>query len=650
MRLLLLLLWLGCQPVFARPLVAEDILKLAEIAEPVMTPDGASLIYSVTQADTKRDEQYSDLWMTRWSDGAKRNLTRTANRSEWQPRLTADGRQLFFLSDRSGDTQVWRMALRNGNAKQITRQPGGVSDFDVSPDGSLLAVTAEVGEHVADRKAPRPIHVTRLFFKQDHRGYLDDRRLHLLLVNVASGKSSTLAGGDFDQWMPVFSPDGRSIAFVAKRDADADRASNFDLFVIAAEAGAQPRRISRFVGADNDPEWESRPAWSPDSRQLVWLEGGEDKWIYYAPQQLSVADVASGAVRAIARIDRWFSKPRFGADGKSILALVEQDRATTLVKIDLADERMTMLRDGERSVRDFAAAADRIALLETDAQHPARLLSLDAAPRLLADHNEWLKEVTLAPLQAIRAASQGETINGFVMVPANRAAAGPAIVRIHGGPVSQYDWQFMFDWQLYAANGYAVIAANPRGSSGRGFEFSRAIYADWGNRDVADVLAITDEAVRRGLADPQRLGIGGWSYGSILTNYVIASTHRFKAAVSGAGVSFIPGLYGVDQYVREYQAELGAPWEAIDLWLKLSYPFLKSGQISTPTLFQCALADFNVPCAGAEQMYQALRIHKVPSELLLYPDQNHGLTRPSFMVDRLKRNLDWYGRYLNAVK
>ena len=205
----------------------------------------------------------------------------------------------------------------------------------------------------------------------------------------------------------------------------------------------------------------------------------------------------------------------------------------------------------------------------------------------------------------------------------------------------------MPDWQAYAAQGYAVVAINPRGSSGSGFDFAKAIYADWGNKDVQDVLAGVDHVVGHGHRRSRSAsGIGGWSYGAILTNAVIARDTRFKAAISGAGASNMYAMYGHDQYIREYELELGTPWNNRELYDRASYPFLHADRITTPTLFQCAEKDDNVPCLGAEQMYQALRSLDVPTQLVVYPGENHGLTVPSYLRDRLERNLAWYDKYL----
>ena len=202
--------------------------------------------------------------------------------------------------------------------------------------------------------------------------------------------------------------------------------------------------------------------------------------------------------------------------------------------------------------------------------------------------------------------------------------------------------------QWFAAHGYAVLAVNYRGSSGRGALYARSIAADWGDKEVMDLLAGADYAVREKIADPLRLGIGGWSYGGILTDYSIAHDGRFKAAVSGAGSANQISMYGADEYLLQYNAELGAPWRNTDLWLKVSYPFFHADHIQTPTLFLGGEKDFNVPIAGSEQMYAALRTLGVPTELIVYPGQYHVFTRPSYIKDRERRFLAWYDRYLKA--
>ncbi|MBP1607504.1 MAG: DNA-dirted polymerase, partial [Acidobacteria bacterium] len=603
-----------------------DLARLADVAEPDFSVDGEYLVYSVTTSNVGEDTRQSDLWRVRYDGRDRVQLTHTPTHDESRPLWSPDGRSIAFLSDRGGEdakTQVWLMPASGGDARRLTDFPEGVEDFAWAPGGKRLAVIAWDPERppgTAKPRNPPPVVTDRYWFKQDETGYLGARRKHLYVVDFATGKSELLTPGEHDEQLPAWSPDGRYIAYVTKRGADPDRHLNFDIYLVEPRAGAEERRLTSFAGADLDPEWETRPAWSPDGKRIAYLQGGEDKWVYYSPYQLAVIDVATGEATLPAPIDRCFSKPRWARDGRSIYALIEQSRVTHLSRVALGSGRVTALTVGPRFDVDFALAADRIVVLGGDDHHPYELFAVESGGlRPLTAHNEWLKGKRLAAVEDISFKSaDGTGVEGFLVKPLDYEPGHryPTILRIHGGPVYQFSHEFMMDWQAYAASGYVVVAANPRGSSGRGFDFSRAIYADWGDRDVLDVLAAVDHVVALSVADPARLGVGGRSYGGILTNYVIASDQRFKAAVSGAGSSNVLGLYGHDQYVREYDLELGVPWRNQQTWERLSYPFLHADRIVTPTLFYCAEKDFNVPCLGAEQMYQALRTRDVPTRLV----------------------------------
>ena len=640
-----------------------DLTRIADLSDPALSHDGNWVAYTVSSANVDDDQSHSDLWRVRYDGSQRTQLTHTRDSNEWQPRWSNDGAWIAFLSNRppdadeSGDdatTQVWLMPADGGEARRLTDFADGVEDFVWSPDAKQLAVIAIDPEFPADAEKPKnppPIVTERYQFKEDGAGYLDARRKHLYLFDIASGKAELLTPGAHDEQLPAWSPDGKTIAYVTKRGADPDRHLNYDIYLIAPKAGARERQLTTFPGADLDPYWESYPAWSPDSTRIAYLQSGEDKWVYYAPWQLAVIDVASGKSRIPAPIDRCFTHPRWSADGRYVFALVEQSLVTHVARIDLADGSLDELDHGARFDYELdVAGKDRIVVLGGDDLHPYALAAVEAKGlRALGDHNAWLAEKTLARAEAIKFdSSDGTVIEGLLVKPVGYRPGTryPTIVRLHGGPVYQFSREFMADWQVYAANGFAVLAINPRGSSGRGFDFARAIYADWGNKYVQDVLAGVDHAVELGIADAARLGVGGWSYGAILTNAVIASDPRFKAAVSGAGASNMVALYGHDQYIREYTLELGSPWTNRELYDRVSFPFLHADRISTPTLFQCAEKDFNVPCLGAEQMYQALRVRDVPTRLVIYPGENHGLSIPSYLLDRMQRNLAWYQRFL----
>jgi tetratricopeptide (TPR) repeat protein len=308
---------------------------------------------------------------------------------------------------------------------------------------------------------------------------------------------------------------------------------------------------------------------------------------------------------------------------------------------------------GERDVQAFdAAPGGAVVVLESSVQQPPEISAVtgEGLKRLTHANDAFLKTVALGRVERFQATSaDGTVVDGFLTLPPGHAPGQrvPTILRIHGGPTDQFSTAFELEWQVLAGHGYAVVGANPRGSTGRGTAYSRAIWADWGNKDYQDVMAAVDHVVGTGVADPDRLGVGGWSYGGILTDYVISKTTRFKAAVSGASIANYLAGYGTDHYQWEYEVELGLPWKARDVWLGLSSPFFDVEKVTTPTLFLCGALDMNVPLLNSEQLYQALRrVGRVETELVVYPDQWHGIETPSYQKDRWERYLAWYDRFL----
>ncbi|HEY4647716.1 MAG TPA: S9 family peptidase, partial [Gemmatimonadales bacterium] len=506
--------------------------------------------------------------------------------------------------------------------------------------------------------APRPIVIDRYQFKEDETGYLDRKRSHLYLFDLAARKPQILTPGDYNEQGPVWSPDGSSIAFISKRRPEFDRTDNWDLYVVAASPGAAPRQLTTFPGPDMDPGWGGRPpAWSPDGKSIAYVQGGPLKLIYYAGEKLAVIPVAGGPARILTpTLDRNVLSPRWSRDGSSVLFLLEDDRVTHLASVPAQGGAVQMLTKGRRFVSDYSTSSDgKIAVLASSPSAPAEVSALNGEElRPLSRQNDaWLSQVQLAPVEEISFKSKdGTPVNGFLVRPVGykQGTRVPTILRIHGGPVYQFSNEFSFEWQVFAAQGFAVLGANPRGSSGRGEKFSLGIWADWGNKDSQDVLGAVDYAVAEGIADPNRLGVGGWSYGGILTNQVIARDPRFKAAITGAGQSNALAGYGTDQYVREYEAELGTPWGNTDTWMRVSYPFYHADRIVTPTLFMCGDKDFNVPLLNSEQMYQSLRSLGRETQLVIYPGEYHQIRRPSFERDRLQRYVDWYGKHLQPQR
>ncbi len=644
-----------------RALSVEDINAVAEVADPQLSIDGEWIAYTVGRADLQKDEQRTHVWMTSWDGGQTVQLTQSEG-SEHTPRWSPDAKYLAFISARGKENepeQLWLLNRLGGEAQPITSLKGDVVDYQWAPDGKRLALIVmdqdpQREAQKDENKTAPPIVIDRFYFKEDETGYLGALRQHLYLVDIETRKAELLTPGPFSEWLPSWSPKGDQIAFVSKRSGDPDRNKENGLYVIAPRAGSTPQLLATFPGDVGSSGLVTTPSWRPDGREIAITAAEDSKLVYFATQQVIVVPLDGGPARVIAKdLDRNVFSPLWSADGRWIYGLIEDDRNQHLARFRADSEKIEHLLTGRREVTAFDLGRKaRVVFLQSTVDRPSEIFARDdRGVRRLTRHNDaWLDAVKLASVEEISFSSNdGTRIHGFIVKPTNYQPGKryPTLLQIHGGPTSQYANTFMPMWQVLAAHGYVVVAANPRGSSGRGGAFAKAIWANWGDKDTGDVLAAIDYAVREGIADPERLGVGGWSYGGILTNNVIARDTRFKAATSGASIGNALAGYGTDMYIVEYEAELGTPWQNLDTYLRNSFPLLHADRIKTPTLFLCGERDFNVPLLNSEQMYQALRSLNIDTQLIIYPEAFHSLSKPSYLRDRMQRYLDWYGKYLN---
>ena len=643
-----------------RPVNVGDLYRVRTVRDVQLSPDGEWVAYVVATLDSARDRGGSDLYMSSWDGRRTVQLTFTPD-GESSPRWSPDGRYLSFVASR-GDSrsggQIWLLDRSGGEAQQLTSLKAGVSDYAWSPDSKRIVIVAQDpdsatiagGSDSARSRTPKPIVIDRYHFKQDVQGYLGNRRSHLYLFDVAAKKVDTLTTGRYSETNPSWSPDSRLIAFVSERAPDPDRANDPNIYVMEARAGAEVRQLTTWPGPD-----DGRPAWSPDGKFIAYLQGSEPQFSAYNLSQLAVVPAAGGAARVLTgALDRPVSQPEWAPDGSEIYGLVTDDRIVYPVRVRVSDGAVRRLVESRGVVSDISTSPNgSVAVLAGAATQPNEIYALEKGTlRVLTHQNDaWLAQVRLGSTEDFSAKGKdGTVVNGLLTKPAEYQPGTryPALLRIHGGPNGQDQHAFSLERELFAANGYAVIAANYRGSAGRGAAYQKAIYADWGDKEVQDLLAAVDHVVAMGVADPDRLGLGGWSYGGILTDYTIATTTRFKAATAGAGSALQTSMYGIDQYIYQYDTEVGPPWKTQALWEKISYPFWHADRIKTPTLFLGGEKDFNVPITGGEQMYQALRSQGVETQLIIYPGQFHGISTPSYQRDRLERYLAWYAKYLKA--
>lgn len=642
----------------------DDLFKIKNVGDPQISPDGQWVAYTVSTVDVKADKSDTNIWMISYDGKTERQITFSAD-SETSPRWSPDGKYLSFVSSRPGPnrgSQVWVLDRNGGEAMQLTEVKGRLQGYEWSPDSKRLAMVigdADPNEPApgagANAPPPKPIVLDRYRFKQDGQGYLSgNRKSYVYLYDIAGKKLERLTKGKVDEGTPVWSPDGSRIAFTSNKKADPDRDPGSQIYVAEAKPGATEKQVTPNTSRG------SRPGWSPDGKTLVFLESDELRYNAYNMNHLTMvaADGSSAPVRVKAAedLDRGVSNADFSVDGKYIYFLVTDDMSVYPARIGVADGKYERLMSSPVVISNVNSASGRtVAISGGDSKANEVYAFENGTLRQLTRQNDALfAEINWPATEEVRFTSKdGTSVSALLTYPTGyvKGTKVPMLLRIHGGPNGQDQHSFAAERQFFAANGYAVLAVNYRGGSGRGQKFSRAIYADWGNLEVQDLHAGVDHVLKMGVADPDKLGVGGWSYGGILTNYLIASDNRFKAATSGAGTAFTVSYYGVDHYITQYDNEIGPPWDpkAWETYQKLSYPFLKADRIKTPTLFLGGEKDFNVPISGSEQMYQALRSLGIDTQLIIYPNEFHGISRPSYVRDRYERYLAWYDKYVKKI-
>jgi dipeptidyl aminopeptidase/acylaminoacyl peptidase len=658
-------------PMQPRPITVDDLFQIREVSDPQLSPDAQSVAYTVKTLLLKEDKSEERIWSVPADGGDAIPLTAEGVSSS-HPRWSPDGKYLAFLSARNeGKTQVWLLNRSGGEAQRLTGTPQDVDDFAWSPDSTRLVVILRDAseEELAEAKTKdkekddddkgkkpktrKPWVIDRLQFKTDEVGYLDRRRAHLYVLDLATKNLTQITSGDYDDAHAAWSPDSSLIAFASNRSKpDPDRTYNTDIWVVAAnntDKGAQLTQVTTNPGDDDVPSW------SPDGKLITYITQLDPRLFQYATHHVAVSPASGGAARVLTQsFDRNATEPRFSPDGSSIYFIADDDGTQNLCRVPVNGGQVTRTIAGRFMLYAYSIAKNGDVAAQIDMpDRPSEIYSQPASAkltRLTKTNDAFISQLKLVQPEYMQFKSKdGTTVHGYLYKPLDYTPGKkyPTILRPHGGPVWAYYAEFTHLAQLFAANGYAVLLPNPRGSTGYGEDFAKAIFADWGNKDYQDDMAMVDYAVAQGIADPEKLGVAGWSYGGISADFIIAQTTRFKAAISGAGEANNTSMYGHDQYQRDYETELGRPWENHALYDKLS-PFYKVTNITTPTLFMGGDIDWNVPILGGEQMYQAMKSLGRETQLVVYPGEYHEFKAPSHLKDRLERYLAWYAHYIKG--
>ncbi|MGH9880700.1 MAG: prolyl oligopeptidase family serine peptidase [Pyrinomonadaceae bacterium] len=672
------------QPAIPRGITPEDYYSFEFLSDPQISPDGKLVAYVLTKIDRAQNRRNSSIWMAT-TDGSRApwqftTSPQTSNSPRWSP----DGKSLAFLSSRPSEStppapgaaattpgppaseqprsQVYLLSMNGGEAKRITNLKNGISTFRWAPDGSRLAVVSRIGpsdSRPESKERSDVRHYKNSAYKFNDSGWFDDRRAHIWVVDVKTGNAKQITEGqDWNDSDPQWSPDGTRIAFVSNRTGkEYDHDRNTDVWVVSFEGGALTK-ISDHNEADNSPRW------SPDGKTIAFTGEVQDR----DHPKIWLAPASGGAVSVMATngLDLIPSDLEWAEDGKSLYFQAGVKGETHLFRVDLAKKAIEQVTSGPRAIRgvEFSWPAKAMVYTANDFKHLDDLYIADLSgrnERKLTNLNESLwKQLDLAGVERFTYKSADDwDIDGFLVQPVGWQSGKkyPLILSIHGGPASMYGVDWFHEFQGYAARGYAVLYTNPRGSTGYGQKFERGIVNEWGGKDYIDVMNGVDAALQKyPWLDSARMGVTGGSYGGYLTNWIVGHTDRFKAAVTlRSVVSFVSdegtrdGAYG---HSPDFGGDL---FDKFDLYWDRS-PLKYAKNVKTPTLILHSDNDFRVPLEQGEQWFRALKHFGVTTEIVMFPRENHNLTRsgePRHLVESLNWQLYWFDRFVlgnnNAV-
>ena len=665
-----ILLWtLAVAPLRAqtkRGITPEDYFAFQFISDPHLSPDGEAAAYVLTTIDQKKNRRESSVWLVRIDRSAPPRRLSAEGFSSNSPRWSPDGKTLAMLSTRNLDSaagetskaQIYLLPMTSGGeAVALTKLKNGVQSFQWSPDGGRIVVVSSSGPTdgiaAADRKSDVR-HYSHIVYKFNDTGWFDDKRRHLWVVTVPGGEARQVTDGqDWNDTDPQWSPDGTRIAFVSDRTGKAyDDSRNTDVWVIPS-TGGELTKIS------DHPFDDESPRWSPDGKKILFA--GQATSRHQFPK-LYLADSSGGAASqlAVKDLDLIPTELHWPAAGSQFFAAGVKGE-TQIFRADPAAHTFSAVTSGPRGVHafDLNAGTGKMVYLANDFQHLDDLYAANLegkGERQLTHLNDSLwAQVELQPVERLPYKStDGWPVEGFFVKPLGWQPGKkyPMVLVIHGGPEGMFGVDWYHEFQVYAAKGWAVFFCNPRGSTGYGEKFERGEINNWGVMDYQDVMAGVDAALKQNpWIDPDKLGVTGGSYGGYLTNWIVSHTNRFKGAVTLRSVSnFISdegtrdGAYGHEEYFK------GILFDDFDQYWEAS-PLKYARNVHTPTLILHSDMDFRVPIEQGEQWFRALQHYGVPSELVLFPRENHNLTRtgePKHLVESLNWQLYWFDRYLNG--
>jgi dipeptidyl aminopeptidase/acylaminoacyl peptidase len=635
-------------------LTAQDTLRIANVGGPRISPDGTRIAYTVSEIPKmEKDKEWksaTQVWVVPLMGGssaspgagAPRQFTRgekSASAPEWSP----DGKYLAFLTDREkeGERQIWMAWADGGEAWQVTTHKGGVSGFRFSPDGKklLLSATDQASKEEEERKKVKD---DTLVIDRDI------KMTHLWLWDIEKKEAKRLTEGEFTTGDPRWSPDGTRIAYVTNPTPKADDGDLTDIWILTVATGEKKKLVEN-AGPDQSPRW------SPDGKWIAYTTADAAGGVKQS--HLNVISVDGGTPRRLTTsFELDAGTPVWSRDAKTIYFSSNEREAIEIYACDVASGTVKPIskRGGLTGIAEISPDGATIVGTLSGSKQPSEIYKANisfTSFSTLTDHNGWLKDYALGDTEIVKWKSpDGMDIEGVLTKPVGYEAGKkyPLLLNPHGGPTGASLSTWNSTAQVLAANGYFVLQPNFRGSTGRGEKFAAANKNTWGRGDYEDCMTGVDLAIARGWADPDRLGAFGWSYGGYMTFWILTQTDRFKAVSPGAGLTNIYSMYSqndIQRYLRWFFGD-GSPWDNTDLYWDRS-PMKYVRNVKTPTMILHGQQDTRVPIAQAQEFYRALVERGVPVEFVVFPREGHGFTEPRHQVDRLRRYLSFFGKYLN---
>jgi dipeptidyl aminopeptidase/acylaminoacyl peptidase len=649
-----------------KPLTIEDVLSIKDVTAPQWSPDGKWIAFTVTEWNRKEDRRDSHIYVIAASGGAPVKLT-NGERGETQPRWSPDSTRIAFLANRDtpqagasagatpaagGRNQIWIIPVTGGEAEKLTDEEAGVAQFCWSPDGRQLAyVVRDTPQDKAERDKRRREKFDAVVVDSDF------NYSHLWTINRETKEKKRVTEGAFTVADPQWSPRGDLIAYTSSRagaqesswtDIAEDR--NTDIFVAAPNV--KPRQLTTNPGSD------SQPRWSPDGKWIAY-NADKDPMSWVSKSDLMIVSPDGGTPRDLTGDyeDSVDSAAKWSPDGQSLYVGGSVGVYGQLLRVAFAGGKPAAIFESPAAYASVDLSPDGkwLAFLFDDAKSPRDLYvatSTGRQAKKLTDFNPQVKNFALGETEVLRwKGADGLDIEGILIKPVGYAAGTrvPTILQIHGGPYGQFSYGFNARSQIFAGHGYALLMPNPRGSTGYGNKFATSNVRDWGGKDFQDIMAGVDEVIKRGVADQDRLGVMGGSYGGFMTFWTITQTDRFKAAIGHAGISDWYSFFGQSDIpgLMEYGFG-GTPWTAREYYERWS-PIRYVDRVKTPIMITHGEQDRRVPIQQAEEYYRSLKKRGDEVTFVRYPREGHGITEPNHVIDLVHRQIEWFDKHLKPA-